>query len=64
MPVINLGIYRANNNVVIPLPGYNTSSYISSTFELVTGNIPNGTKLDPDTGYIHGYISYQPAYVK
>jgi hypothetical protein len=64
MSVIDLGIYRANNNVVIPLPGYNTSTYISSTFELVEGNIPNGTKLDFNTGYIHGYISYQPAYIK
>jgi len=64
MPVIDLGIYRANNNVDIPIPIYNTSSYINSTFALVSGNIPNGTELDPATGYIYGYISYQPAYIK
>jgi len=64
MPVIDLGIYRANNNVDIPIPVYNTSSYINSTFALVSGNIPNGTELDPATGYIYGYISYQPAYIK
>jgi hypothetical protein len=64
MSVINLGIYRANNNVDIPIPVYNTSSYINSTFELVSGNIPNETKLDSATGYIYGYISHQPAYIK
>jgi hypothetical protein len=64
MPVIDLGIYRANNSVDIPIPVYNTSSYINSTFALVSGNIPNGTELDPATGYIYGYISYQPAYIK
>jgi hypothetical protein len=64
MPVIDLGIYRANNNVDILIPVYNTSSYINSTFELVSGDIPNGTKLDSATGYVYGYLPYQPAYIK
>jgi hypothetical protein len=64
MPVIDLGVYRANNNVDIPTSTYDISSYVNYTFELVSGNIPNGTKLDPTTGYIYGYISYRPAYIK
>jgi hypothetical protein len=64
MPVINLGFYRANNNVDISTSIYDISSYINPTFELVSGNIPIGTNLDSATGYIYGCISYQPAYIK
>lgn len=66
----SLGTIRANNSQDIPVTVYDASPY-SGTLQYrlintgtVSTNLPLGLTLDPDKGYLSGYIPYQPAYTK
>ena len=66
----DLGVVRAANNESIPVTIYDPAPYLGTiTYSIVTGtsvttNLPEGLQLDPRTGYIYGYIPYQPAYTR
>jgi len=66
----NLGTVRANNNQFIPVTAYDADPTIGPvSYSIVNGPIvetqlPQGLNLDPATGYIYGYLTYQPAYVR
>jgi hypothetical protein len=66
----NLGTIRANNNQFIPVTAYDADPTIGPVlYSIVNGPItetrlPQGLNLDPVTGYIYGYLTYQPAYVR
>jgi hypothetical protein len=64
----NLGTIRANNNQYINIQAYDPAPLIGTlTYAIVTGttiynNLPEGLNFDPSTGYIYGFVPYQPAY--
>lgn len=66
----DLGTVRAENNTYIPIKIYNPAPLIGSiTYTLITGTsvstrLPKDLVLDPTTGYIYGFIPYQPAYTR
>lgn len=66
----DLGTIRANNNQDIPVTVYDASpnagtlKYRLINTGTVETNLPLGLRLDPDKGYLSGYIPYQPAYTK
>jgi hypothetical protein len=66
----NLGTVRANNNQFIPVTAYDADptigpvSYSIVNGPMVENRLPQGLNLDPVTGYIYGYLTYQPAYVR
>lgn len=65
----DLGVQRANNNTHIDVRAYNPEEFRGSIiYSEITGTgilnqIPEGLRLDP-SGYIYGFIPYQPAYIK
>jgi hypothetical protein len=61
MSSIDLGTVRANNNVDIPVI-VSTDTFQTVVYTLTTGTIPGGLTLSTSTGYIYGYLPYQPAY--
>ena len=66
----DLGVIRANNNQLIPVTAYDGAPLIGTlTYSLITGtniytNLPDGLNLDTETGYLWGYVPYQPAYTR
>lgn len=59
----NLGSIRASNNQIISVQAYNPEPSVGVvSYVLTDGNLPEGLSLDTTTGYLHGYIPYQPAY--
>lgn len=66
----NLGTIRANNNVYLDVSAYDSLPFIGSltyyisTSTDVLNNLPQGLSLEPNAGYIYGFIPYQPAYTK
>jgi hypothetical protein len=64
----DLGVSRSNNNLDQPVTAYDPRPETGAvTYSVITGttaytNLPPGLKLDPATGYIFGYLPYQPAY--
>ena len=64
----NLGTFRSNHNLDQPITAYDPRPGTGAvTYSLITGttaqtNLPLGLELDPETGYIYGYLSYQPVY--
>jgi hypothetical protein len=64
----SLGVFRSNNNLDQPVTAYDPRPETGIiTYSIVTGttaytNLPPGLELDPTTGYIFGYLPYQPAY--
>lgn len=66
----DLGIIRADNNHILSVNAYDPAPLLGTlTYALITGtsiynNLPYGLELDSVTGYINGYIPYQPAYTR
>jgi Putative Ig domain len=66
----DLGVIRASNNEDINIGAYDSYPIlgsvvysISSTTDIST-QLPPDLQLDPNTGYIYGFVPYQPAYTK
>lgn len=57
----NLGLYRANNYLTIPLQVYDTSNV---RFNFVSGTLPPGITFDENSAELYGNIPYQPAITK
>ena len=57
----DLGIYRANNYVTIPIQTYDT---VNVRFSLDAGTLPPGMTFDENTAELYGSIPYQPAITK
>jgi hypothetical protein len=66
----NLGTIRANNNAIIdvsaydPIPEVGPVTYTLVTGTTITTQLPDDLQLDAETGIIHGYVPYQPAYTR
>lgn len=66
----DLGIIRSENNEDISIRAYDPAPLVGTvTYTLVTGtslvtNLPQNLKLDSNSGYIYGYIPYQPSYTR
>ena len=62
---IDLGTVRASNNQVINATASNLAPTQegTSTYTFADGQLPEGLILDPNVGYIYGFIPYQPAYL-
>jgi hypothetical protein len=64
----DLGVFRSNNNLDQPVTAYDPRPETGAmTYSLITGttaytNLPPGLELDSTTGYLFGYLPYQPAY--
>jgi hypothetical protein len=63
MSLIDLGTVRANNNVDIPVT-ISTDTFQTVAYTLSSGDLPIGLSLSTSTGYIYGYLPYQPAYIR
>jgi hypothetical protein len=61
----NLGTYRSNDNIYIPITVYEPDSTLGVvTFNTGTSTIfPPGVSLDPVTGYIYGFVPSQSEYL-
>ena len=57
----DLGTYRANNYVTIPIQTYDT---VNVRFNLDSGTLPTGMTFDENTAELYGSIPYQPAITK
>jgi hypothetical protein len=61
----NLGTYRANNYITIPLKTYDTENIINNLETLNPDNtastLPPGMQFDINTSEIYGSVPYQPA---
>jgi hypothetical protein len=57
----DLGIYRANNYVTIPIQTYDT---VNVRFSLESGTLPPGMTFDENTAELYGSVPYQPAITK
>ena len=64
----DLGAFRSNNNLDQPVTAYDPRPETGAvTYSIITGttaytSLPPGLELDPATGYLFGYLPYQPAY--
>ena len=64
----DLGTVRAGNNQNISVTAYDPAPFKGPVTYSITGtngvftSIPQGLKLDSETGTLYGYIPYQPAY--
>jgi Putative Ig domain len=64
----DLGVFRSNNNLDQPVTAYDPRPETGAvTYSIITGttaytSLPPGLELDPATGYLFGYLPYQPAY--
>jgi hypothetical protein len=64
----DLGTVRANNNQIIDVRAYDGAPLAGTiTYTIINGpsvvsQLPEGLYLSTSTGYIHGFIPYQPAY--
>lgn len=64
----DLGTVRAGNNQDISVTAYDPAPFKGPVTYSITGTnsvftrIPQGLKLDSETGTLYGYIPYQPAY--
>ena len=64
----DLGTVRAGNNQDITVTAYDPAPFKGPVTYSITGTnsvftrIPQGLKLDSETGTLYGYIPYQPAY--
>jgi len=64
----NLGTIRAENYQILDVTAYDPSPFVGTiTYNLVTGTtittrLPQNLNLDRNTGFLYGYIPYQPAY--
>ncbi|CAB4125993.1 hypothetical protein UFOVP181_245 [uncultured Caudovirales phage] len=57
----NLGVYRANNYVTVPVHTYDT---FNVRFNLTSGTLPPGLTFDENTAELYGLVPYQPAITK
>ena len=57
----NLGVYRANNYITVPLQTYDT---FNVRFNLTSGTLPPGMTFDENTAELYGSVPYQPAITK
>ena len=58
----NLGVFRANNYITIPLALYDSKNV---EFGIVdSGKLPPGLNFDPNTGDLYGTVPYQPSVSK
>jgi len=66
----DLGTIRANNNQSIDVTAYDAAPFRGTlTYSIVTGTsiytqLPQGLSLDASSGYIYGFVPYQPAYTQ
>lgn len=62
----DLGTISAENNDDINVSAYDPYPTVGKVQYTLSGNssLPNFLSLDSDTGYIYGYIPYQPAYTQ
>lgn len=64
----DLGTIRANNNQILDVTVYDGAPLVGTiTYAIINGEdiytrLPNGLYLSTSTGYIHGFVPYQPAY--
>lgn len=64
----DLGVIRSENNQIINVSAYDAYPNIGSVYYTATNGIsiyeqiPNYLSLDQKTGFLHGYVPYQPAY--
>lgn len=67
---LDLGAIRANNNEDLPVSAYDPAPELGPvTYSLIAGEseltkLPPGLTLDSATGFIYGFVAYQPAYTK
>lgn len=57
----DLGLYRANNYLTIPLEVYDN---MNVRFALTSGTLPPGVAFDENTNELYGSVPYQPAITK
>jgi hypothetical protein len=61
---IDLGTIRAGANHDIPVTVYDPDPRAGPlTYALISGSLPPGLNLDSNSGYIWGYVDYQPQYL-
>lgn len=66
----DLGTIRANNNQILDVTVYDGAPLVGTvTYAILAGpdistRLPEGLYLNTSTGYIHGFLPYQPAYTK
>lgn len=58
----NLGTYRANNYITIPIALYDSSNVEFFLDDVTT--LPPGMQFDANTGDIYGVVAYQPSVTK
>jgi hypothetical protein len=66
----DLGTVRAANNQVLDIRAYDPAPYVGKiVYNIKEGidpltQLPTGLYLDKATGFIHGFVPYQPAYTR
>lgn len=61
----DLGTYRVSNNYDIPLTVVDSDPSLGPvTYALTSGTLPPYLQLDSTTGYLWGYLEYEPSYIK
>ena len=58
----NLGVFRSNNYITIPVALYDSSNVEFSLSD--SSELPPGMQFDPNTGDIFGVVPYQPSVTK
>ena len=58
----NLGVFRANNYITIPMVFYDDDSVVFGIVDETA--LPPGLKFDPNTGDLYGVVPYQPSVSK
>ena len=58
----NLGVFRANNYITIPMALYDDNSVEFGIQDVTT--LPPGLNFDPNTGDLYGVVPYQPSVSK
>jgi lysophospholipase L1-like esterase len=62
---IDLGVIRASNYQVVKasVDNLEPGQEGTITYTFADGQLPEGMRLDPVSGYLYGFVGYQPAYM-